>query len=285
MKKAEKKENIKDHCRLPGSDYFFCRTLSGNFGFVRTAGAYPEMKQFLYSPDSFLDKGRILKNSRSTRAAIVEIDHRQYFLKRYNNKGLIYSLKYLFRQSRPFNVWNSSLLIRKLGIPCPEVIAALSHRRFGILTASYLLTESIDGNIQPEDYIRESAVKPDIYVKFQSRMCAYLKKMHDAGIRHGDLKLNNIYCRKDSDGLEFGLYDFDGTDAFRKPLSQEMRIKEYARIISSWIIISNRIGVPVDRERIISGFSKKYCESNGIEMNVPLLNQLTDAFLNRKRKH
>jgi tRNA A-37 threonylcarbamoyl transferase component Bud32 len=285
MKKAEKNDSNKDHCRLAGSDYLFCRSVSGNFGFIRTAGAYPEMKRFLYSPDSFLEKGRILKDSRSTKAAIVEIDQRQYFLKRYNNKGLIYSLKYLFRQSRPFNVLKSTLIIRKLGIPCPEVIAALSRRRFGILTASYLLTESIDGNISPEDYIRESAAKPDIYIKFQSRMCAYLKKMHDYGVRHGDLKLNNIYCRKDADGLEFGLYDFDGTDIFRNPLSQKMRVKEYARIISSWIIISNKIGVPVDRERIINGFRKKYIESNGIEMNVSMLQQFIEAFLNRKRKY
>ena len=55
------------------------------------------MRRFLHSPDSFLDKGIILKDSRTTKGGIVEIDNRKYFLKRYYNKGLIYTLKYLFR--------------------------------------------------------------------------------------------------------------------------------------------------------------------------------------------
>ena len=285
MTRAEKKKRISDHCRSAGSDYFFYRGLNGINGLIRTAGAYPEMKIFLYSPDNFLDKGTILKDSRTTKAGIVEIDSRKYFLKRYNNKGLIYTLKYLFRKSRPFNVVSATQAIRKLGVPCPEVIAALSRRRRGILQASYLLTENLENIIAPENYVKESVEHPDIYIKFQSRMCAYLKKLHDAGIRHGDLKLSNIYCRKDPDGLEFGLFDFDGTDFLNKPLSQEMRVKEYARIISSWIIISGNIKIPADRERITRGFNRKYFECNGIEMDAALLNKLIDYYLNRKRKY
>ena len=280
-----KKKNSDNHCRPSGSDYFFCRGVNGINGLIHTAGAYPEMKQFLYSPDSFLDKGAILKDSMTTKAGIVEIDNRKYFLKRYNNKGLIYTLKYLFRKSRPFNALRATQAIRTLGIPCPEVVAALSRRRCGILQASYLLTENLADIISPEDYIRESVTSQDIYIKFQSRMCAYLKKLHDAGIRHGDLKLNNIYCRKDPDGLEFGLFDFDGTDFSGRPLSHRMRIKEYARIISSWIIISGNIKIPADRERITRGFNRKYFECNGIEMDAALLNKLIDYYLNRKRKY
>ena len=285
MTRAQKKKNDQDHCRSAGSDYFFYRGLNGCNGLIRIAGAWPEMKRFLYSPDSFLDKGIILKDSRTTKAGIVEIDNRKYFLKRYNNKGLIYTLKYFFRHSRPFKVLSVTQGIRKLSIPCPEVIAALSRRRLGILQASYLLTENLENIIPPEDYIRESIDHPDIYTKFQSHICAYLKKLHDAGIRHGDLKLSNIYCRKDPDGLEFGLFDFDGTDFFNRPLSQNMRVKEYARLISSWIIISGNINVPVDREKIIRGFNRKYCECSGIEMDTARLNKLIDYYLNRKRKH
>ena len=283
--KAKKKNSDKDHCRSVGSDYFFYRGVNGNAGIIHTTGAYPEMKQFLHSPDSFLDKGTILKDSRTTKAGIVEIDNRKYFLKRYNNKGLIYTLKYLFRKSRPFKALRAAREIHKLGIPCPEVIAALARRRCGILQCSYLLTENLENIISPENYIRESVTNPDIYIKFQSRMCAYLKKMHDAGIRHGDLKLSNIYCRKNPDGLEFGLFDFDGTDFLRKPLNHRMRLKEYARIISSWIITAGNIKVPVDREEIIRGFNKKYFECNGIEMDVAGLNKLVDYYLNRKRKY
>jgi tRNA A-37 threonylcarbamoyl transferase component Bud32 len=285
MTRAKNKKTDKDHCRSADSDYFFYCGVNGYTGLIRTIGAYPEMKRFLHSPDSFLDKGVILKDSRTTKAGIVEIDNRKYFLKRYNNKGLIYTLKYLFRKSRPLKVLPATQALRRLGIPCPEVIAALSRRRRGILQASYLLTENLENIISPENYIRESVARPDIYVKFQSHICAYLKKMHDAGIRHGDLKLSNIYCRKDPDGLEFGLYDFDGTDFLRNPLSQGMRVKEYARIISSWIIISGNINVPVDRERIVRGFNKKYFECNGIEMDIASLNKQIDHYLNRKRKY
>jgi tRNA A-37 threonylcarbamoyl transferase component Bud32 len=285
MTKAQKKNSDKDHCRPAGNDYFFYRGDDGNAGFILTAGGYPEMKRFLHSPDSFLDEGKILKDSRTTKAGIIEIDSRKYFLKRYNNKGLVYALKYLFRKPRPLNALRAAQAIRKLGIPCPEVVAALSRRRRRILQSCYLLTENLENIIPPEEYILESAANPDIYTKFQSRMCAYLKKMHDAGIRHGDLKLSNIYCRKDPDGLEFGLFDFDGTDFLRKPLSQRMRVKEYARIISSWIIISGNINVPVDREKIIRGFNKKYFECNGIEMDIARLNKLVDYYLNRKRKY
>ena len=174
--------------------------------FRKRAGTENLLDSLLADPDGILEKGRILKAGNTVRAAMVELNGRHYFLKRFNCKGWSYSLKNAFRRSRAVRSWLISWGFRLRSLPVPEPLICLEERRMRLLKRSYILFNFVE-NSEPLTGVwpRLDAVEKKGIL---ARLALLFGKLHLFGGVHGDLKWNNILVN--GQGALF-LIDLDGS--------------------------------------------------------------------------
>lgn len=177
--------------------------------------------------DSALLAGDLKKNTRNTNAGIVRAEGGPLFVKRNNNKGLQYSLRYLFRPARTLRAAAAAQVLRAAGIHTPRAYGAGERRRGRYLRCCYLVTEALDTTRSLEALM---AVDPSPGLLVDAGELA--AGLHQAGVYHGDLKLTNIYRLDD----QLGVWDLDGVQLFDGPAPQELILRELGRILSSFII-------------------------------------------------
>lgn len=245
------------------------------------------LRDCLDRPDEYLAAGRVVKDSRSTKAGIVTLpDGTKIFLKRYNNKSLRYTIRYLFRPMRPFRVLAAAQKLKAVGVPTPAVFAALSERSFlRFPRKAFVVNEYFDGLLDSREYFLMLQQDPALTEHFAATVCGYMARMHNNGIRHGDLKLSNILCRKTDSGLNFGIWDLDGTKFYGgQRIPDKYIYEEMARLISSWLKLRAHFELPSDREEISRKFIEKYTEHSDFIFSENKLNQRTDRFLDGIRQ-
>jgi serine/threonine protein kinase len=205
------------------------------------------------------------------------------FIKRYNNKGLRYTLRYMFLNAKPFRTWQAAWHFEVNGIPTPKPIAASASRAAGILVSAYLITESVPDLVPTLDFCRTMFGSRKIQEVFSDSVCSLLSKMHDAGIYHGDAKLSNIYVSSGSKGeYSFGLWDLDGVDIRPKPICENLRASEIARTVSSYVEIGNRFGEKFDIEKIARMFINSYSASSEISLEQDVILRKIEKYLRLK---
>ena len=241
----------------------------------------------LHHPDDYLNGGTILKDSTSTKVAIAELnDHTKIFIKRYNNKSLRYTLRYLFRATRPFRVFRAVQKLNQLNIPTPNIFAALSIRKFGLIPASsYVMHEYWDNCLTTTDYFKMLYNDLDLFKEFCNTITGYLAKMHQTGIRHNDLKVSNICCRRSGEELIFGFWDLDGIMIFNSTVPPtELIYLDMARLISSWISHAYSANLTIDRQQITNCFMKYYSRHSDFIFNRNQIDKIIDRFVERKKR-
>lgn len=226
--------------------------------YVNRKLASRELRESLIFLDEMIGEGHVIKDSRTTTAGIMELKNgERYFVKRENNKGMVFTLKYLFRHSRVFRAAASARRLEALGIPTPKVIAVGSRRRMGKLIGGYLITEALDNVLKNEAMCQKLLTDMEFYQEFLTAICKYMGELHNHGLAHGDLKLSNIFCQETVYGNDFGLWDLDGTRDMLPVL--DGCCQEVARIISSLIRVAQDIhGDMPDSVELAGDFCGKY---------------------------
>lgn len=232
--------------------------------------------------ERYLGMAELLKNSCSTKAGIVKLeDGTEVFIKRYNNKGFFYTLKYVFRKTRAFHSWYMAWCYELNGIPTPRPLATIAERKAGMLESAYLIVESVPDLIPALDFCRILLDDTGLLKKYSDSVCAMFANMHRAGIRHGDTKFSNIYVRKTKRGCAFGLWDLDGGKIFNKPLDGKSRTAEVSRTISSYVDIAGRLGRTVETADIMDLFIDSYYSHSGILLNKNAVAAEINKYLNK----
>ncbi len=205
------------------------RCLSSNTGFVkertdtfmiyrvRRPDVERALRLLLRDPDLLVERGKILKDGRTIKAARVELGGRYYFLKRYNRKGWYYQLKNVFRRSRAIRTWSASWGFRLRHLPVPEPLICLEERRFGLLKRSYILSEFIENAQSLGDAWR--AIDESGKRRLNAKLAITLGYIHQFGGFHGDLKWNNILIQQESNGERIVLSDMDASKVFPRTKS------------------------------------------------------------------
>ena len=241
----------------------------------------------LHNPDDYLDNGTILKDSTSTKVAIAELnDHTKIFIKRYNNKSLRYTLRYLFRSMRPFRVLKAVKKLNELSIPTPNIFAALSKRKFKLIPASsYVIHEYWNNCLTTTEYFDLLHNDRAHFKEFCRTITNYLAKMHHAGLRHNDLKVSNICCRRNDQELTFGFWDLDGIMIFNSALTPaEFIYLDMARLISSWLSHAYSAKLTVDRLQITDCFLEHYSQHSDFIFDNERIDKIIDRFIKRKQR-
>ena len=161
-------------------------------------------------PAVLLSDGPILKNSRSV---VSGLDSKGlYFIKQYKKNGLWRTLKRILQFPRAYRCLAAAIRLEETGIETPKVLLA---SRFYLVTEA-LSFQTVFLTNAPEDTFD---------------FIPAMARMHQAGLSHGDLNLRNIYRHSD----KFGLIDLDSARIFVRGLPERERIRELARLISSYL--------------------------------------------------
>jgi len=262
-----------------------CRVGQNNF-IIRRDSDSQALRRCLNNPEQYLNSGSIVKNSRTTKAALTKLDDGTgIFIKRYNNKGFVYSLKYLPRMARAFRAWRSAWTLEACGLSTPGNIAAASIRSFGILKSAYLITEVVDNCVDVLDFYKIIQSNNSLRAKYIEAIVRDIATLHENRITHGDLKLSNIFIKDCGSGeYEFGLWDLDGTQHFSKPLSIEKRNAEMARVIASYIELGLRIDITHNQADIENLFLKIYAKHTNIDLQSAELSAMISKYVTKSHK-
>jgi len=206
----------------------------GDLTFYLTPDCDSLLGALLPQLDQLLDGGDMAKVSRTTTAGTVTLPSGQkVFIKRANNKGWYFSLKYLFRRARGFRAAAAAAALEQLQIPTPAVLGVGERRQRGILRSGYLINEAVENVLTSVSLCERIFASPEFLDGFAEQVCRYMIVMHDHGIRHGDLKISNVYCHDYGDRCAFGVWDLDGMVIYSHSLSHELRVQEMGRLLSS----------------------------------------------------
>ncbi len=190
---------------------------------------------------------RIMKNSRATTLVETNFSFGSHFqnivVKRFNVRKSTSPWQRLLRQSRAIRAWKlaHSLLVR--GLPTPRPLAAVEHRRFGLLRESYLVTEKILNSLNLHQVIQKKltmpldATKREFKQVLVVRTALLIRKLHQLNFSQRDLKAQNILVQptgREASQMNLYLIDMDGLRQVRS-LSLDLRARNLARLNASFV--------------------------------------------------
>ena len=217
----------------PGSVRF--RTPGGVF-FITSEGQGRVDPLLLSRIDDCFRKGLLLKDTRSTTAVLTALSPQgaPVFLKRTNNKGFVFSLKYLFRRARVFRAAQAAFLLEELGIRTPKVLLAGERRCGLVLEAGYLATDTAP-EIHSADWLLRKTDEPEAVLEsFLAYAADSTARLHAGRIEHGDLKAINFYFTGQwSPETRYGIWDLDSVRRYPGPVPAERVEKELSRVVFS----------------------------------------------------
>ena len=244
------------------------------------------LRSCVLDPEALMKDSTVIKDSRTTKAVLATLsDGTKVFIKRYNNKGLKYTLKYMFRKARAFRAWRSAWALEACGVPTPKNFAAVSFRRFGIIKSAYLITEQLENTVSTREFYKTIQSNEQLCVQYIDDIVRMIAILHENGIIHGDLKLSNTYIQKNKEEqYNFGLWDLDGTKFSKEGISIASRRSELARIIASYIEMGMRVGVEHNQEDIENMFLGRYSLHTSITLKGEAISALIKKYVTKSHK-
>jgi len=179
----------------------------------------------------------ILKDSVSASCLLFSSlpDLSGFYLKKYHVKNIFDAVKNTLRSSKAKRSWTAANTLKTRGIPTPEPILFLERKSSLFTCESYFVTEALVHakplNLYMDvDFKLLSGQDKRAFIK---ELAMQVKKMHDSGIWHRDLKSTNILVEGD-DCQKFWFTDLDAINVSDALLLTE-RSKDLARLNCSFL--------------------------------------------------
>ena len=198
------------------------------------------------------------------------------FLKEYIYTSWFRRLRRTLSEPRPFSALAAAQRLKELGIPTPEVLAAVRTRRKGEIR-DLLVTRELADEVCYGDNLAKCLTDAGMLINGLTPVVA---KMHLGGLRHGDLSLRNWY--RDQHG-KWGLIDLDG--AAVGPVSAFRRRRELSRLVcDSFCRLRQGGGSVAELEELVGRFLTAYTEAGGEPVDRARLSSRTLKLVNRFRR-
>ena len=121
----------------------------------------------------------------------------------------------------------------------------------------------------------------DLSAELAEKLVILLADLHRMGVEHGDVSLRNLYCTVSG---SWGVIDLDNCRIFSGSLPPERRIRELARLASSFLKLTQGV-VPDGMEPDIPGFfARIYCRCSGFDPECSAYRKRVAYLAERKRK-
>ena len=150
------------------------------------------------SPWPKITPGTRVSRSKRVNCYRIEGNNTEAYYKTYHYYDRIF--EFLFRPSKCLTEVYTYEVMKKVGIPCPEVLACGERRIFGRLYENFIITEGIENSQDLDQYALvwkdlPKYEKKTIYKKISSIVLTQLKQAHKNNFFHYDLNWRNIMVR------------------------------------------------------------------------------------------
>lgn len=171
--------------------------LSGTIWYLASHHLNPRSQEKFASFEKiFALQGERITSDILSRVYKLTIENKQYYLKRYHAPGK--GIRRYLGKSRIRREWENLLLLNKIGLPTPKIIAYGQQRDQKGIMQGFLMTEAVTDTIDLEQYIRSQPERLQDKEKINSiinQVADYTRKMHDAKFIHKDLNWRNILVK------------------------------------------------------------------------------------------
>ena len=191
-----RKWRLLDYLKKVGRDCSLFSARIGAFGLrVVVRGEEKILQPLLDELDKHLEQGHIHKTGGAATVARVELNGRDYLVKRYNMKNLMHWCKRFWRPSRAWHSWREGNRLLHLGLATPRPLAVVERRWCWLRGRAYIITEYLHG----EDII--SRFQPYLDISPPESELLALDQLFAGLLRervcHGDFKGYNILWDSD----------------------------------------------------------------------------------------
>lgn len=149
---------------------------------------------FVKNIDHLMESSKNLKNGKTAYICKSKHNGRSIIIKRYNNKGLVYSIRHTIKKSRAFWNWVHSKRLKSLGISTPETFGFVEKKKGPFIYRSYIITEYIEGK-NLRSVLNDSSISKARRKDILDYSRNIVHRLHQNFITHGDLKHTNIIIR------------------------------------------------------------------------------------------
>lgn len=171
----------------------------------------------------------IHKDDHASLVTTVVIGPRRYLLKHYRRQPFRRELGRALRRPKALHSHEMALAVAALGIPTARPAAIVTEPFCTVLRrGACLITEALPG-VTARTFFGDPAVSPNERARIAARMVQILRRLHTAGMVHGDAKDNNFLI----DGDRVYLIDFDETARPRRR-QETLRRKDWRQLMHNW---------------------------------------------------
>lgn len=159
-------------------------------------------------------------------------------VKAFGVPGIIKSFIYGFlRKSKAFRSFDNALVLKELGIPTPDPIAAIECKKFGFLRRSYYICEYANG----WQTLRGVEKRSD-FPALSRALAEFIYTLHRNGVLMKDLSPGNVLWRLNGSYFDFTLVDIN---------RMEFDIEERDLLLGNF-------GCPLDTDEAVETLAKQY---------------------------
>lgn len=247
----------------------------GDFDYHVTAGAHQKVLLSIAPDiDSIIENGNVQKRSKKSTAALCTVDGVEFFAKhvRFTEKKFLFRLRYFVSPSRSY--WTAVVAdhLEREGLHTPKVLAAGDRRQMGLVSDSYIITEALKGTQTADNALKTQPNSLDLLV----RSGQLLRRLHDSGMAHGDIKLPNFYVQGD----DMGFWDLDSAMLFAHGTPLKWKTRDLGRLLSSFIYIVDNMAETDDSFFNIEHFGEVLANAYEIDSSC-FMNDLYSYWLKK----
>ncbi len=179
---------------------------------------------------------RRLKDSPSS--TVVEIvvptpsGPRAMIYKRFRLKKRLAAIANRFRHSAALRSWRMGHALLDRGLPTPKPWLVLHRRGLSGPREGYLLCEKVESTTDLHDYLT-GLVSVDEKRDAVADLGRLLRRLHETGIGHRDLKASNLLAARTAAGHSFHFIDLVGV-RLKERLSESKRARDLTRLNASF---------------------------------------------------
>jgi tRNA A-37 threonylcarbamoyl transferase component Bud32 len=162
------------------------------------------LSRFLDDPDTFITRGKLLKDGNSTTVVRVQVDDCDWVIKRYNIKNPWHALRRCFRPTRAWISWGNAHLLKISGIATPRAIAVLEKRIGPLRSTGYYVCDFVAG-LHAEEFFQDETLDATAKGRVAENFVQLFSLFHQLNFCHGDCKATNFLIK----GNELWVLDLD----------------------------------------------------------------------------
>ncbi len=202
----------------------------GNLDYHVLAGQFQDTLLTIASDiDDIIENGKVQKHSKKSTASLFTVNGQTFFAKhvRFHQKAFGLRFRYFIQPSRSY--WTAVVAnkLQEAGIGTPKVFAMGERRTLQLISDSYIITEALKDAQTADSVLKQQPNSLDLLINAGK----LLRRLHDAHIYHGDMKLANFYVQ----GNEMGFWDLDSAQIFSNATPMKWVVRDLGRVLSSFI--------------------------------------------------